>query len=168
MGLASALSCGGTLGNCLPALGVGRNQRVLPLIAFVGPCTQQAELALCNSLLGLDCGQRVFSSDFLEVFTLLMFQLSPPRDLGAGSCLAGSVWSWAQTRTMGIGGCLFLYPSVRRHCALSPWTREVDRDVQRGQSVLWPWDVGMFALLGGLLSSSQDLCAFMVFLQPLM
>jgi len=31
--LTSALSCGGTSGDCLPPLGAGRNQSVLPLIA---------------------------------------------------------------------------------------------------------------------------------------
>jgi len=60
-------------------------------------------------LLGSHCGQRVFSSDFSGVSTLLRVQLSPPWGFGAGSCLAGSVSSWAQTRTVGTRG---FYPEA--------------------------------------------------------
>jgi len=85
--------------------------------------------------------QRIVASDFSGISTLLKVQLSPPRDLGTGSCLAGSVHSWLQTRTMGTSGCLFLYPCIQRHCAVSPWTRDVGRSVQRWQSVLHSQDV---------------------------
>lgn len=141
VGLTSAPSCGSISGDSLPSLGAGRNQRVLSLIAPVCPCTPWAQLALCDSFLGLDCWQRVFSSDFSGVSTLLRVKLSPPQYVGAEICLVGLVPSWAQTRTAGTSGCLFLYPCVQRHCADSPWTTDVGQGVQRWHSVVQPQDL---------------------------
>jgi len=87
-----------TVFELLAQVGIGRIPHPRLLLC---PCTQQAEMTLDHSLLGWECGQRVVSFDFSGVSSLLRVQLSPPQDLGAGSCLTHSVQFWAPTRTAG-------------------------------------------------------------------
>ena len=151
-----ALSCGSTPGDCIPALGMGRNQRVLPLIAHVGPCTQRAHLALFNSLLGLDCGQRVFSTDFSGVSTLLRFQLSPPWDLASGSCL-GDQFRPGRRPELQVLAVVCSYIPLSRGIVQFPLGPGMWAEVFRGGSL--SWGLGMSARLGGLLSFPRDLGA---------
>lgn len=44
-------------------------------------------MTLGNFFLSWECGQRVVSSEFSGVSELVRVQLSPPWDLGAGSCV---------------------------------------------------------------------------------
>lgn len=71
--------------------------------------------------------QRVVSSDFLGVSTILRVQLRrhPSRVLCVWSSLTTSVQFQMETRTVGSHTWLLLYSAVQRHYAVSLWARNI-------------------------------------------